>query len=98
MTVTVAIALLAVASYALRAAGLVLPADNPRIERIGDPLTAAILASLVITSSFAAGNTITLDARAVGLVVAAVAAISRLPVTITLILAVTATALTRLVS
>ncbi len=98
MTVAFAIALLAGASYALRAGGLLLPDDNPHIERFADPLTAAILASLVISSSLTAGTAITVDARAVGLAVAGIAAIRQLPLTITLILAVAATALTRLVT
>ncbi len=98
MTVAVAIALLASATYALRAGGLLLPNNNPHIERFANPITAAILASLVITSSLTIGTAITLDARAVGLAVAGIAAIGRLPLTITLILAVVATAITRLVT
>ncbi len=98
MTVTVAIALLAAASYALRAGGLLLPERNPHLERFADPLTAAILASLVITSGLATGPSITFDARAVGLAVAAIAAIRRLPFIITLSLAVAATAVTRLIT
>lgn len=96
MTVGLAIGLLAAASYALRAGGLFLPANNQHVERFANPLTAAILASLVITSSLSSGNALTLDARTIGLAVAAIAAALRLPLIATLILAVIATALTRL--
>ena len=98
MTVTVAIGLLAAASYALRAGGLLLREHNPHVERFADPLTSAILAGLVITSGLTTGTSITFDARAVGLAVAAIAAIRRLPLIVTLVLAVAATAITRLIT
>lgn len=98
MTVAVAIGLLAAASYALRAAGLFIPEDNPQIQRLADPLTAAILASLVVTSSITAGTSVVVDARVVGLAVAAIAALLRFPLAVTITLAVAATALTRIVN
>lgn len=98
MTVAVAIALLAAFSYALRAGGLLLNDDNPFIDRYAGALTAGILASLIVSSSFTAGADLTVDARLVGLTVAVVAALARLPLAVTLAVAVIATAFTRLLS
>lgn len=97
MTVAVAIALLAAISYALRAGGLLLHDDNPLIDRYAGALTAGILASLIMSSSLTAGPNLTIDARLVGLIVATIAALARLPLAVTLAVAVAATALTRLV-
>ncbi len=98
MTVAMAIALLAAVSYALRAGGLLLQDDNAVIDRYAGPLTAGILASLIVSNSLTAGTDLTIDARLVGVAVATIAALARLPLALTLILAVAATALTRLLT
>ncbi len=98
MSTAVAIGLLAVISYGLRATGLLVSEDNPHINRLADPLTAAILASLILTTTVTSGTSIQLDARLVGLTVATIAALKKAPLSITLLLAVTATALARLLT
>ena len=98
MTTALAIGLLAVISYALRTAGLLLSGDDPRIAHLADPLTAAILASLILTTTVTHGTSLQLDARLVGLTVAILAALRNAPLTVTLLLAVAATALARLLT
>lgn len=98
MTTAVAIALLALISYLLRASGLLINEDNPIVDRYSGALTAGILASLIVSSTFSNATELTLDARAVGLIVAAIAAMRRLPLVVTLILAVAATATARLLT
>ncbi len=98
MSTALAIGLLAAISYGLRATGLLVTGDNPHIARLADPLTAAILASLILTTTITQGTSLQVDARIVGLIVATIATLKRAPLTITLLLAVTATALTRLVT
>ncbi|MCP5027736.1 MAG: AzlD domain-containing protein, partial [Actinomycetia bacterium] len=66
--------------------------------RYAGPLTAGILASLIVSNSLTAGTDLTIDARLVGVAVATIAALARLPLALTLILAVAATALTRLLT
>lgn len=98
MTVTVAIVLLAVATYALRASGLLLGDNNAFVDRYAGALTAGILASLVVSSSVTAGKDLTVDARLVGLIVATICALARLPLVVTLVLAVSATAIARILT
>ena len=98
MTTAAAIALLALVTYGLRAAGLLVTGDNATIQRVANPLTAAILASLVVTTTIARGTDFAIDARVVGLVVAIVAALRGAPLVVTLALAVGSTALVRLVT
>ena len=90
---------LAAVTYALKAFGpLVLGGDRKlpdRITRLADDLPAPLLAALVAISAFADGTTPTVDARAVGLAVAAVALWRRLPFVIVVILAAVATAAAR---
>lgn len=55
--------------------GYLVPASiaaHPRIQRISDLLTVALLASLVVTQTAATGSTIVVDARVAALVVSAV--------------------------
>lgn len=98
MTVLMAIALLATATYALRVSGVLIPMPGDSfLYRLNRPLTVAILASLVITNSFTTGTSLVLDARVVGISVAVVASLARLPVVVTMVLAVVATAAVRLI-
>ncbi len=96
MTTAAAIALLAVGSYALRAGGLLLPAGDERLERLAEPATAALLASLVVTSTMTAGSSLSFDYRLVGLAAAAIAVATGRSLTVVLLAGVAATALARL--
>lgn len=93
------IAVLAAVTYALKSFGpLVLGGDRKlpvRVTRLADDLPAPLLAALVAISAFANGTTPTVDARAVGLVVAGVALWRKLPFVVVVILAALATAAAR---
>jgi uncharacterized membrane protein len=68
--------LLAAGSYALRAAGPLLLGGReapPRAEAVLALLPPALLASLVVTQTFADGQAVVLDSRAAGVAVGAVA-------------------------
>lgn len=95
------ILLLTAATYALKSFGpIVLGGDRslpPRLTRFADELPAPLLAALVAISTFADGTSWTLDARLVGLVVAAFALWKRLPFVVVVIAAAIATALARAV-
>ena len=54
-----------------------------------------LLAALVVTSTFAEGESLTIDARVVGLMVAAVALQRRAPFVVVVVLAAAATAIAR---
>jgi hypothetical protein len=59
---------------ATKLAGYLVPASvaaHPRIQRVSDLLTVALLASLVVTQTVATGETIGLDARFAAVLVAA---------------------------
>lgn len=89
----------AVGTLALKATGPVLlggrqlPAKLDAVVRLAGP---ALLAALVATSTFAEGQRLTIDARVVGLAVAAVAIHFRAPALLVIVLAAAATALVRL--
>lgn len=59
-------------------------------------LAPTLLAALVATQVFAGDREIVLDARAVGLVAAALALVARLPILVVVVLAAAATAFARL--
>jgi len=82
MAVTVAVLLLAIGTFALKAVGPLLAADrglSPALQRLTDLLPAAMLAALVATQTFGGGIALTVDARAVGVAAAAVAVSLRAP-------------------
>ena len=84
--------------YALKLAGVSLPQralDDVRVQRIGVFLPVALLSALVATQTFTTGQHLALDARAVGLAVAAAAVLARAPFLVVIIAASTATALVR---
>lgn len=97
MSVAVAIGCLAVISYGLRVSGLLVREDHPFLQRYATTLTAGILASLIVSNTVTAGKELVVDARLIGLGVAAAATIARLPLALTLALAVGSTAIVRLV-
>jgi hypothetical protein len=67
------------------------------VQAVVDLLPAALLASLAVVSTLGDGRSIVLDARVVGLVVAAVALWRRAPFVLVIVLASAATAITRVV-
>jgi hypothetical protein len=74
MTTWTAILIASAVVMATKLAGYLVPASvasHPRIQRVSDLLTVALLASLVMTQTVATGNTVGLDARFVAVIVAA---------------------------
>ena len=96
-----AVLLASAGCYALKLAGMSVPeralADE-RVRRIGVLLPVALLSALVATGTFATGRNLTIDARAAGLAVAAVAVLVRAPFLVVIVAACGATALVRAVS
>jgi branched chain amino acid efflux pump len=87
-----------VGCYVLKLAGVSVPqrvlADE-RVRRIGALLPVALLSALVATQTFTTGHDLTVDARAAGLAVAAVAVLARAPFLVVIVAASTVTALVR---
>ena len=87
------------ACYALKLAGLSLPQgwlSAPRIQRTVPLIPVALLAALVGTQTFATGQHLVLDVRAVALVVAVAAVLLRAPFLVVVVAAATTAALLRL--
>ena len=88
-----------IGTMAIKAAGPVLlggrPLPNP-VQRVVALLAPALLAALVATTAFASGSDLVIDARAVGLAVAALAIVLRAPVLAVVVAAAAAAALVRL--
>lgn len=85
--------------YLLKLAGLSIPArvlEHPAVNRVADLLPVALLAALVGVQVLADGPTLTVDARLLGLGVAAVALLLRAPFIVVVVLAAAAAALARL--
>jgi uncharacterized membrane protein len=87
-----------VGCYVLKLAGVSLPQRvlaDPRVRRIGALLPVALLSALVATQTFTTGQDLTVDARAAGLAVAAIAVVARAPFLVVVVAAAAATALVR---
>jgi hypothetical protein len=99
--VWVMIAALALATAGLKLAGplflggRVLPG---RVMNIVGLLASALLAGLVVVETFGRGRSLTLDARALGAVFAAVAVTRRLPLTVVVLGAAAVAALARAIA
>jgi uncharacterized membrane protein len=94
-----AILLSAAGCYALKLAGLSVPQrvlDHPVVERVADLLPVALLAALVAVQTVADGPALVLDARLLGLAVAAVALMLRAPFLVVVLLAAATAAVARL--
>ena len=88
-----------VACYLLKLAGLSVPQrwlEGERVQRVAALLPVALLAALIATQTFSTGRSLTIDARAVGLGVAAVAVVLRAPFLVVVTGAAITTALLRL--
>jgi uncharacterized membrane protein len=93
-------AVLAVGTYLLKAVGPIASAGRelpPRLRTLAELLPAALLAALVATQTVGDGTALTLDARVVGVGVAAVAVLLRAPFAVVVLVGALATAGTRLV-
>ncbi len=87
------------ACYALKLAGLSVPARvlaDERVQRIAAAMPIALLAALIALQTWTNGHSLTLDARTGGLVVAAIAVILKAPFILVVALAALTAALIRL--
>ncbi|CAM5231258.1 AzlD domain-containing protein [Streptomyces hirsutus] len=95
MNIWIAIGVTALGCYAVKLAGLLVPAgalERPLVRRLAALLPVALLAALTAQQTFADGRTLVLDARAVGLAAAAVALMLRAPFLVVVGAAVAVTA------
>jgi uncharacterized membrane protein len=84
----------------IKAAGPVVLGDRPlppRVQSVVALLAPALLAALVATATFADGQQLVVDARIIGVGVAALALLLRAPILLVVILAAASAALARLV-
>jgi hypothetical protein len=91
----IAIGATAVGCYAVKLAGLLVPAgalERPLVRRLAALLPVALLAALTAQQTFADGQTLVLDARVAGLGAAAVALVLRAPFLLVVAAAVLVTA------
>ena len=92
---------LATGTFALKAAGPVLLGARQLptgLQTVIDLLPAALLAALAIVSTLGDGRSLVVDARVVGLAVAAIALWRRAPFVLVVVLASAATAIARFVT
>ncbi|MCX4516014.1 AzlD domain-containing protein [Streptomyces sp. NBC_01619] len=95
MNVWIAIGLTAAACYLVKLAGLLVPAgllERPSVQRLAALLPVALLAALFAQQTFSAADAVVLDARAAGLVAAAIALVLRAPFLVVIATAVGVTA------
>jgi hypothetical protein len=95
----IAIGATALGCYAVKLAGLLVPAgalERPLVKRLATLLPVALLAALTAQQTFADGHVLTVDARAAGLGAAAVALLLRAPFLLVVAVAVLVTAGARL--
>jgi hypothetical protein len=91
----IAIGATAVGCYAVKLAGLLVPAgalERPLVRRLAALLPVALLAALTAQQTFADGHALVLDARVAGLGAAAVALVLRAPFLLVVAAAVLMTA------
>jgi hypothetical protein len=95
LNVSIAIVLTALGCYAVKLAGLLVPAgvlERPLVRRLAALLPVALLAALTAQQTFADGQTLVLDARAAGVAAAAMALVLRAPFLVVVAVAVLVTA------
>jgi len=98
MTLWGYILLACAATYLTKLAGYAVPArwlQNPRMTRVAGAITVALLASLTVMNTFAAGTALVIDARLVALAAAALALWLRLPFLLVVVLGAVAAGLVR---
>ena len=92
------IILLAVGAYAFKVTGLIILGGRslpPVFERCLGLIPPAIITALVMKDTFTVGQDLTLDARALGIAVAVIAAWRRAPLIVVIVLGAAVTALVR---
>jgi uncharacterized membrane protein len=97
--IVLAIVVLAVGTYACKAAGPLFAAGrelSPTMESLTDLLPAALLAALVATQTLAIDSELVIDARVIGVGAAAVAVWLRAPFAIVVLIGAGVTAVTRM--
>lgn len=97
---TAVLIIMTIGTYALKSAGPLVLGDRvlpARVRQVVDLLPAALLAALAIVSTVGDGQSIVIDARLVGMIVAGLALWRRAPFVVVIVLASAATALARLV-
>ncbi|WP_309062722.1 AzlD domain-containing protein [Streptomyces sp.] len=95
MNIWIAIGVTVLGCYAVKLAGLMVPAgviERPLVRRLAALLPVALLAALTAQQTFADGQALVLDARAAGVAAAAVALVLRAPFLIVVGAAVIVTA------
>ena len=95
----VSIVAVTLVSAAIKAAGPILAGGRelpPKSSAVLALLTPALLAAMVVTGTFGEGGSLTIDEKALGVGVAAVALALRAPVLLAVVLAAVVTALARL--
>ncbi|MBY8338733.1 AzlD domain-containing protein [Streptomyces spinosirectus] len=95
MNTWIAIGATAVGCYAVKLAGLLVPAgalERPLVRRLAALLPVALLAALTAQQTFADGHALVLDARVAGLGAAAVTLVLRAPFLLVVAAAVLVTA------
>ena len=98
MTLWGFILLACAATYLTKLAGYAVPArwlQNPRMPRVAGSITVALLASLTVMNTFAAGTALVIDARLASLAAAALALWLRLPFLLVVVLGAVAAGLVR---
>ena len=92
------IILLAVGAYAFKVTGLIILGGRslpPVFERCLGLIPAAVITALVMKDTFTVGQDLTLDARALGIAVAVIAAWRRAPLIVVIVLGAAVTELVR---
>jgi branched-subunit amino acid transport protein AzlD len=95
LNIWIAIGVTAVGCYAVKLAGLLVPAgvlERPLVRRLAALLPVALLAALTAQQTFSDGQSLTVDARAAGVAAAAVALMLRAPFLLVVASAVVVTA------
>ena len=98
MTLWGFILLACAATYLTKLAGYAVSArwlQNPRMTRVAGAITVALLASLTVMNTFAAGTALVIDARLASLAAAALALWLRLPFLLVVLLGAAAAGLVR---
>ncbi|MFF4452873.1 AzlD domain-containing protein [Streptomyces goshikiensis] len=95
MNVWIAIGITVVGCYAVKLAGLLVPAgalERPTVRQLAALLPVALLAALTAQQTFSTGDALVIDARVAGLAAAAVALLLRAPFLVVVAAAVLVTA------
>ncbi|MGW2522081.1 AzlD domain-containing protein [Streptomyces sp. NPDC001617] len=95
MNTWIAIGATALGCYAVKLAGLLVPAgtlERPLVRRLAALLPVALLAALTAQQTFADGHALVLDARVAGVAAAAVVLVLRAPFLLVVAAAVVVTA------